>query len=102
MLNIRKILKKIGAVNNNDGNYVPNEEQQSAFRHQKWSELKERYSPRKVQSHHVPFENELDEIVLDCWKYGEKFGRKTVWKKYRQNCDELTFDTLKVMKKKRT
>lgn len=46
------------------------------------------------------FEGDLDEIVLDCWKFGENNGRKTVWRKYRQNCDDLTFDTLKVMKKK--
>ena len=47
-----------------------------------------------------PFEGELDDIVLDCYKYGENTGKKTVWRKYRQNCDMLSFDTLKVLKKK--
>ena len=37
---------------------------------------------------------------MGCYDYGYNRGRKTVWKKYRQNCDELSFDTLKVMKKK--
>lgn len=37
--------------------------------------------------------------MMGCYAYGENIGRKTVWRKYRQNIDELSFDTLKVLKK---
>jgi hypothetical protein len=39
--------------------------------------------------------------VIDCWKHGEEYGRKTIWKKYKQNFDELTYDTIKVVNNKR-
>lgn len=63
------------------------------------AELREMYSNKKAR--HAPFDFELDEIVLDCWQHGESFGRKTIWKKYKQNFDELTFNTIKVMKKRK-
>lgn len=49
----------------------------------------------------MPYNYELDEIVLDVWEYGEDLGNKTIWRKYKQKFDELSFDTLKVVKKKR-
>lgn len=48
-----------------------------------------------------PFDYELDEIVLDCWEYGENFGRRTIWRKYKQKFDELTFETLRAVNRKK-
>lgn len=99
LVRISKILQKIGAGDRSRQMYIPNEEDQASFRRSKWEELNREYSPRRYVAKPT-FEGDLDEIVLDCWKFGENNGRKTVWRKYRQNCDDLTFDTLKVMRKK--
>ncbi len=47
-----------------------------------------------------PFEGDLDEITMNCFTYGENHGKRTVWRRYRQNYDDLTYHTLRVMRKK--
>ena len=78
-------MKKIGAAEKSNPVYVPPEEDQAEFRKAKWMELRDQYTKRGTSKQ--PFEYELDEIVLGCWEYGETFGRKTVWKKYKQKFD---------------
>lgn len=56
------------------------------------------YKPNK---NFKPFKYELDAIVLDCYEPGKDMGRQTVWKKYREIFDELTYDTIKVVTNKR-
>ena len=93
-------MKKIGATDKLNGtSFTPSDEQVGAFRKSKWQQLKDQYSTRKGKKQ--PFEYELDEIVLDCWEYGQNFGRKTIWRKYKQRFDQLTFDTLRVVHKKK-
>lgn len=92
-------MKKIGANDKSSNSYLPSDEEVGAFRKSKWKQLKDQYAVRRGKKQ--PFEYELDEIVLDCWEYGENFGRKTIWKRYKQNFDELTFDTLRVVHKKK-
>lgn len=99
MLRMKKVMRKIGAVEKGDTSYIPSDEDQTAFRKSKWHELRQQYSTRR--SKQQPFDYELDEIVLGCWEYGESFGRKTIWRKYKQKFDELTFDTLRVVRKKK-
>jgi hypothetical protein len=64
---------------------MPSEEDIRSFRKAKWAELKQQYSHRRKRRE--PFEYELDSIVLGCWSHAEEFGRKTVWKKYKESFD---------------
>ena len=59
-------MKKIGSVEKQKTTYSPSEEDLKAFRSQRMAELRELYSNRKNSQ--IPFNCELDEIVLDCWK----------------------------------
>ena len=63
------------------------------------TELRRMYYGNKKR--HQPFHCELDEIVMDCYEYGKEFGRDTIWRKYKQNFDDLTYDTLRAIHNKR-
>ena len=58
MIRIKKVMKKIGAVDQSKGIYVPPDEDQAAFRKAKWHELRQQYSTRRGQQQ--PFNYELD------------------------------------------
>lgn len=49
----------------------------------------------------IPFDDsQVDPIVLNCWEYGESYGRTTIWKKYREKVSDLSYDTLKALNHK--
>ena len=98
MLKISHILQKIGAGDKKRQMYIPSESDQASFRRSKLDQLSRQYSPQRY-THKPSFEGDLDEITMDCYKYGENNGRQTVWRRYRQNYDDLTFHTLRVMRK---
>ena len=99
LIKISGILKKIGAGDRQKQMYIPNEDDQASFRKEKWEELSRQYSPERYVEK-PPFEGDLDEIAMDCYKHGENHGKKTVWRRYRQNYDDLTYHTLRVMRKR--
>jgi len=94
---IRKILAKIGGMPK--PTYTPTSREYDVRHNSKYEELKRMYygNPKR----NLPFEFELDEIVLGCYEHGKPFGRDTVWRKYRQNFDDLTYDTLRAIHNKR-
>lgn len=79
-------MRKIGAADKDTNSFIPSDHDQASFRKSKWTELKNQYYHSKNRKKQ-PFDHELDEIVLDCWEYGEDFGNKTIWKKYKQKFD---------------
>lgn len=94
---IRKVLAKIGGIPK--PTYVPTPEEYDSRHNAKYQELKRMYYGNVKR--HQPFQCELDEIVLDCYEYGKNFGRDTIWRKYKQNFDDLTYDTLRAIHNKR-
>ena len=85
---IARCLERIGSSPHRR-HYTPTKQEQQEFRTQRYVELRSDFCRRKRKI--IPFEFELDEIVLDCYDYKEKHGRRSIWKKYRGDVDQLSF-----------
>lgn len=96
---MKRLMTKIGASHDlNMFGAVPSFDKRTQLSKARWDQLKQEYFPNKEGSE--PFEGELDELVLDCWKPGFN-SKKAVWKKYREQHCELAYQTSKILLRKR-
>lgn len=93
-----RCLDKIGSFPTRK-HYQPSEEEQRLFRTVRYRELKSDLSSRRKRF--IPFDYELDEIVLDCYNHKEELGRTSIWKKYRGEVDQLSFRVLLIKRGRR-
>lgn len=43
---------------------------------------------------------DVDPIVMDCWSYIDENNQKGIWTMYKEKLTDLSYNTLKVLKKK--
>jgi hypothetical protein len=96
---MKRLMTKIGASPNLDKyTHVPSYDQRLNLTKLKWDQLRKEYFPNKEGNE--PFEGDLDELVIDCWKPGFN-SKKAVWQKYKEQHSDFTYKTLKILLKKR-
>lgn len=91
-----RVMSRIGSNRPRNRN-EPSEEEHKSYRETRYKQMKQELERGKGRRQ--PFEFEMDEIVLDCYDHDLERGRRSVWRKYRGDVDQLSFRVLKLKKK---